>query len=74
MGAMPHNWLGLVLAVFIRGLKHGMDPDHLATIDGPTRFNAHQRPRLSRLPARFGSGAGLFHRAPLVILCSVYRD
>ncbi|MGB7543180.1 MAG: nickel transporter, partial [Burkholderiales bacterium] len=48
MGAMPHDWLGLVLVVFILGLKHGMDPDHLATIDGLTRFNAHKRPRLSR--------------------------
>jgi high-affinity nickel-transport protein len=48
MGAMPHDWLGLVLVVFILGLKHGMDPDHLATIDGLTRFNAQKRPRLSR--------------------------
>jgi len=48
MGAMPHDAVGLVLVVFILGLKHGMDPDHLATIDGLTRFNARSRPRLSR--------------------------
>jgi high-affinity nickel-transport protein len=48
MQTLPQDWLGLVLVVFILGMKHGMDPDHLATIDGMTRFNAAQRPRLSR--------------------------
>ncbi|SNS94384.1 high-affinity nickel-transport protein [Noviherbaspirillum humi] len=48
MDAMPQDWLGLMLVVFILGLKHGMDPDHLATIDGMTRFNADKHPRLSR--------------------------
>ncbi len=48
MQSMPHDWMGLVLLVFILGLKHGMDPDHLATIDGLTRFNALHRPRVSR--------------------------
>jgi nickel/cobalt transporter (NiCoT) family protein len=48
MGAMPQDWVGLVLVVFILGMKHGMDPDHLATIDGMTRFNAERNPRLSR--------------------------
>ena len=47
-GLLPHDWLGLVLVVFLLGVKHGMDPDHLATIDGMTRFNAQRRPRLSR--------------------------
>ena len=45
---MPQDWLGLVLVVFILGMKHGMDPDHLATIDGMTRFNAQRKPLLSR--------------------------
>jgi nickel/cobalt transporter (NiCoT) family protein len=48
MQTMPQDWFGLVLVVFILGMKHGMDPDHLATIDGMTRFNAQQHPRLSR--------------------------
>jgi high-affinity nickel-transport protein len=48
MQALPQDWFGLVLVVFMLGMKHGMDPDHLATIDGMTRFNAEQRPRLSR--------------------------
>ncbi len=45
---LPHDWLGLTLIVFALGLKHGIDPDHLATIDGLTRFNAELRPRLAR--------------------------
>jgi high-affinity nickel-transport protein len=48
METLPQDWIGLVLVVFILGMKHGMDPDHLATIDGMTRFNALRRPRLSR--------------------------
>lgn len=30
----------LVALAFVLGMKHGMDADHLATIDGLTRFNA----------------------------------
>jgi high-affinity nickel-transport protein len=48
MTEMPQDWLGLMLVVFLLGLKHGLDPDHLATIDGMTRFNADKNPRLSR--------------------------
>lgn len=48
ISALPNDWLGLVLVVFFLGMKHGMDPDHIATIDGLARFNAQARPRLSR--------------------------
>jgi len=47
MEALPHDWLALLTLVFALGMKHGFDPDHLATIDGLTRFNASNR-RLSR--------------------------
>ncbi len=40
----------LIVLAFVLGLKHGMDADHLATIDGLTRFNAaHGRTRLARI-------------------------
>jgi len=48
MEHLPGNWLALLAVVFLLGLRHGMDPDHLATIDSLTRFNAATRPRLSR--------------------------
>ena len=39
----------LVALAFVLGMKHGMDADHLATIDGLTRFNAAAgRVRLAR--------------------------
>ena len=40
----------LIALAFALGLKHGMDADHLATIDGLTRFNTSAgRRRLARL-------------------------
>lgn len=48
MESLPTHGLSLIAVVFLLGLKHGLDPDHLAAIDGLTRFNAAQRPRLSR--------------------------
>ncbi|MBS4095870.1 MAG: nickel transporter [Sulfuricella sp.] len=48
METLPHDWLPLLGLVFVLGIKHGFDPDHLATIDGLTRFNAADR-RLARL-------------------------
>ena len=48
MGILPHDGVALIMVVFILGLQHGLDPDHIATIDGLTRFNAELRPRLSR--------------------------
>src|SRR5882672_8011669 len=53
--ALPHDLAGLALMVFLLGLRHGMDPDHLATIDGFARYNAHNRPRLARWSGCFFS-------------------
>jgi len=47
-GGLPQDWQGLALMVLVLGAKHGMDPDHLAMIDGLTRFNSGRRPRLAR--------------------------
>jgi high-affinity nickel-transport protein len=59
MDPLPQDFLALSLVVFALGLKHGFDPDHLATIDGLTRFNAHARPALARCcGALFSLGHG----------------
>ena len=42
------DFLSLLLLTFVLGMKHGFDADHLATIDGLTRFNARSSPRLAR--------------------------
>lgn len=48
MESLAADGLALVMLVFVLGLKHGFDADHLATIDGLTRYNARQRPALAR--------------------------
>lgn len=48
MTTLPQDWTALCLLVFVLGLKHGFDADHLATIDGLTRFNARARTGLAR--------------------------
>jgi len=58
--SLPSHWLSLVAVVFLLGLKHGLDPDHLAAIDGLARFNAGRRPKLSRWSGLlFSAGHGL---------------
>ena len=37
------------MLVFVLGLRHGLDADHLATIDGLTRFNNRSNARMARL-------------------------
>jgi high-affinity nickel-transport protein len=60
MESLPTHWLSLVAVVFLLGLKHGLDPDHLAAIDGLTRFNAARRPALSRWSGLlFSAGHGV---------------
>lgn len=48
MSSLPQDFFALALLVFVLGIKHGFDADHLATIDGLTRFNSRSRPRLAR--------------------------
>jgi high-affinity nickel-transport protein len=48
MDPLPTDWLSLLILTFVLGMKHGFDADHLATIDGLTRYNARTRPGLAR--------------------------
>ena len=45
---LPNDWIALLGLVFVFGAKHGLDPDHLATIDGLTRYNLRQAPQRAR--------------------------
>jgi high-affinity nickel-transport protein len=45
---LPHDWLALATLVFVLGMKHGLDPDHLVAIDGLARFNSQTNRRLAR--------------------------
>lgn len=45
---LPTDWIALLALVFVFGAKHGLDADHLATIDGLTRFNLRHAPTRAR--------------------------
>ena len=65
---LPHEWQALCLIVFTLGLRHGLDADHLATIDGLTRWNA----RAGRAIARWcGALFSLGHGAVVVAIAVV---
>lgn len=60
MPELPTEWTALCALVFLLGLKHGFDADHLATIDGLTRFNARAGRRFARYcGGLFSLGHGL---------------
>jgi high-affinity nickel-transport protein len=42
MHGLPSEWPALVALVFLMGLRHGLDADHLAAIDGLTRYNTRR--------------------------------
>ena len=48
METLPHDWLALASLVLILGMKHGFDADHLAAIDGLTRYNSRHHPAIAR--------------------------
>src|SRR5512135_687272 len=69
MNELPTEWTALCALVFLLGLKHGFDADHLATIDGLTRFNARERRPFARYcGALFSIGHGAIGVAIAVVV------
>ncbi|MEK8088532.1 nickel transporter [Thermithiobacillus plumbiphilus] len=65
-------WLGLVFAL---GLRHGIDPDHLASIDALTRLHADTRPRLARRAGLyFALGHGLVVTLVAVLVSTLMQQ
>jgi high-affinity nickel-transport protein len=57
---LPHDVFALFVLAFVFGIKHGLDPDHLAAIDGLSRFNASSKTWLAKWAGVFFSmGHGL---------------
>jgi high-affinity nickel-transport protein len=48
MDALPQTWSALCVLALLLGMRHGLDADHLATIDALTRANAPRNPMLAR--------------------------
>lgn len=56
---LPNDWIALLALVLILGARHGLDADHLATIDGLTRYNLRFAPNRARwCGALFSLGHG----------------
>jgi nickel/cobalt transporter (NiCoT) family protein len=64
---MPADWLSLCVLVFLLGIKHGFDADHLATIDGLTRLN-HRAGK--RFAPYCGSLFSLGHGAVVMLIAA----
>ena len=62
---LPNDWIALLALVFILGAKHGLDADHLATIDGLTRYNLRFAPARARW---CGSLFSLGHGAVVMLI------
>jgi high-affinity nickel-transport protein len=74
-GGIVLESISLIMLVFILGLRHGLDADHLACIDGLTRYNWRQ----GRVTARwvgtlFSFGHGLIVATVGVILAMVSKQ
>jgi high-affinity nickel-transport protein len=69
MQEMPHDVIALFALAFAFGVKHGLDPDHLATIDGLARFNAGTKPWLAKWAGvLFSVGHGLVVTTVLAVI------
>jgi len=59
MHDLPADWGALCALVFLLGMRHGFDADHLAAIDGLTRLNQARQPAVARwCGALFSLGHG----------------
>jgi high-affinity nickel-transport protein len=60
MHDLPTDWGALCAVVFLLGMRHGFDADHLATIDGLTRLNQRRGLTVARYCGTlFSIGHGL---------------
>jgi high-affinity nickel-transport protein len=69
MHELPADWTALCAVVLLLGLKHGFDADHLAAIDGLTRYNSRLLRRFARYcGALFSLGHGAIVLAIAVLV------
>lgn len=48
MPDLPTDWSALCVIIFLLGMRHGFDADHLATIDGLTRLSSRRQKWFAR--------------------------
>lgn len=65
---------GLAGTALLLGIRHGLDADHLATIDGLTRFNAAANPTLARRSGSlFSIGHGLVVAMVALLVSTIFH-
>ncbi len=73
MPALPTEWSALLALVFALGLRHGIDADHIATIDALTRLASGHGRRLAHWSGALfalGHGAAVLALVGVVALAS----
>lgn len=74
MHELPTDALTLALLAFVLGLRHGLDADHLATVDGLTRHNsARGKPGARWCGVLFSLGHGVVVLAVAVGVTTLTR-
>jgi len=69
MHELPTDWSALCVVIFLLGMRHGFDADHLATIDGLTRISSRRQRSFSRYCGLlFSLGHGLVVMAIAVVI------
>lgn len=69
------SFIAIAPVALLLGVKHGLDADHLAAIDGLTRFNSQQRPRLAKLSGTlFSLGHGVVVVTVALVVSTVARS
>ncbi len=72
MHDLPATWIALCAFVFLLGLRHGFDADHLAAIDGMTRLSTHRQLGHARYcGALFSLGHGVVVAVIAVVVSSL---
>jgi high-affinity nickel-transport protein len=72
MHDLPASWVSLCSLVFLLGVRHGFDADHLAAIDGMSRLSTREkRPHARYCGALFSLGHGLVVVAIAIAVASL---
>lgn len=79
MHDLPTDWSALCAIIFLLGMRHGFDADHLATIDGLTRLSARRQRGFSRycgvlFSPQYGGVAHAFTLGLLFVLGMLVTD
>ena len=75
MHELPSQWAALCVLVFLLGLRHGVDADHLAAIDALTRINLRrQRAFAPRCGMLFSLGHGVVILAIALVVGAAQRS